>query len=294
MPKELTHWIVAEEALRALPDGSRLKALLKHHHNCYLAGAVLPDTLLHLFQGPYAKTALSLANDFHDCPGNCFAPLIALEEKQNGKLPDDDFACLIGVVAHCQADSVFHPFVYSRVGDDMGQHYALETALDLYLQQNNFSPPCKLLAELVTPLTRESILRVCSGVFDPLQTLPSSMHEHALALHIRFQARYDKIAWRFLAALLSHFPQTSLGRKSRLFYPLFQGGCVDMPGEGNWKHPETGEQSKSTCLDLLHETVRRVTMLLQKIEANDCSLSVLNNYPGENLLTGLPGKCAGF
>lgn len=290
MPKELTHWIVAEEALKALPDDSSLKALLKHHHDCYLAGAVLPDTLLHLFQGTHAKAALSLAHDFHDCPGNCFTPLIAMEEKHKGKLPDDDFACLLGIIAHCQADSLFHPFVYSHAGDDMGRHYALETALDLYLQQNGFTSPCMQLGELVTPVTRECMLRVSADLFDPQHTLNSSLLEHALSLHIRFQARYDKLGWRLLAALLSLFPQSTLGRKSRLFYPLFHWGWVDIPGEGNWKHPVTGEQNNSTCLDLLNVAVKRTSMLFQRIEANGCSLAVLHEYPGENLLTGLSGK----
>jgi len=290
MPKELTHWIVAEEALKALPYDSRLKTLLKEHHDCYLGGAVLPDTLLHLFRGEYAQIALSLANNFHDCPGNCFAPLIALEENRAGKLPDADFACLLGIIAHCQADSVFHPFVYSQAGDDMGKHYALETTLDVYLQQNGFPSPCKLLGELLTPGSRECILRLCAELFDPQHTLPSSMHEQALAVHIRFQARYDNVVWKLLATLLSIFPHTSLGRKSRLFYPLFHGESVDIPGEGSWKHPVTGEQHHTSCLDLLHVVVERTSLLFQRIEANDCSLSVLNHCPGENLLTGLPSN----
>lgn len=290
MPKELTHWIVAEEAFKALPAVSSLKELLRDNHECYLAGAILPDTLLHLFQGEYAKAALSQAHAFHNCPGNCFAPLLDVEQQYKQKLPPPVLACLLGVVAHCQADISFHPFVFSQAGDDMGKHYALETGIDLHLQQNNFVPPCRLVAGLITPSNRECILRVSADLFDRQYALPPSAHEQALSLHIRFQARYDKISWRLMAALLSFFPHTSPGRKSRLFYPLFKGGRVDIPGDGNWKHPHTGEQNNSTCLDLLRMAVERTSLLFKRIEANDCSLSVLKEYPGENLLTGLLGK----
>jgi hypothetical protein len=51
MPKELTHWILADRALAGLSDGSRLRGLIQEHHDCYLGGAVLPDTLLHHVRG---------------------------------------------------------------------------------------------------------------------------------------------------------------------------------------------------------------------------------------------------
>ena len=57
MPKELTHWILADRALARLSEGSRLREILLNNHDCYLGGAVLPDTLLHLNRGPHATTA---------------------------------------------------------------------------------------------------------------------------------------------------------------------------------------------------------------------------------------------
>lgn len=287
MPKELTHWIIAEEALKNLPDSSRIKPILIKNHDCYLAGAVLPDTLLHLFNGKHAKTALSLANKFHDCHGNCFAPLIALEEKYGAKLSDAQLACVLGIITHCKADALFHPFVYYQSGNDIGKHYALETNIDIYLQQKNFFPPCKLFGELVTPLTRQTILELCSSVFDPKGTLPERVIDEALALHIRFQARYDKIPWKLMASLLSFFPHTPFGRKSRLFYPLLKVKNVSITGEKECKNPLTGGQSSANCLELMNVSIESISKILSKIEANDFSLSILNGCNGENLLTGI-------
>ena len=41
MPKELTHWLLAERALAGLPAGSVIAGTIRDHHNLYLAGAVV-------------------------------------------------------------------------------------------------------------------------------------------------------------------------------------------------------------------------------------------------------------
>ena len=51
MPKEITHWILAEKAYRTLETKSGLKAIIKQYKNLYLAGAVIMDTPFYLLYG---------------------------------------------------------------------------------------------------------------------------------------------------------------------------------------------------------------------------------------------------
>src|ERR1039457_4149630 len=150
MPKELTHWILAERALAGLSNDSRLRELIRIHHDSYLGGAVLPDTLMHLCRGPHASTALDLATCFHDTTGNSFAPLIRAEQRFPDGLPPATLACLLGVITHMQADIVFHPFVYALAGTaGIGRHYRIETEMDVHFLQSGAIPPVRHLADLM-------------------------------------------------------------------------------------------------------------------------------------------------
>jgi len=134
LPKEITHWILAEHALAGLGSESRLFGIIQANKNEYLGGAVLPDTLLHLFRGPYAAKSLDLAGRFHDTDVNSYLPLIKAESRLNNVIPDPYLSCLLGVISHIIADSVFHPYIYAMAGmDDIGRHYQQETDIDVFL-----------------------------------------------------------------------------------------------------------------------------------------------------------------
>ena len=168
MPKELTHWILAERALAGLEPDNRLHEVIRTHHGLYLAGAVLPDTLLHLALGRHASTALALAHRFHDTDGNSYTPLIRAEEVCGDSLSAPLLACLMGVLSHMEVDIVFHPFVFALGGTgDIGPHYRMETALDVHFLVNGVIPPVWRLDALMTPDIRNELVRACVLLFDP-------------------------------------------------------------------------------------------------------------------------------
>ena len=45
MPKEVTHWIIAEKIFQAMPKNSSYKAAIEQHKDVYYLGAVLHDAL---------------------------------------------------------------------------------------------------------------------------------------------------------------------------------------------------------------------------------------------------------
>jgi hypothetical protein len=293
MPKELIHWILADRALDGLKKESRLRGLILTHRDCYLGGAVLPDTLLHLFRGPCAAQALELAARFHDTAGNSFAPLIRAEQRRPDSLPPALMACLLGVVTHMVADIVFHPFVYSQSGsNDIGLHYRCETDMDVHFLQNGATPPVRHLSDLVTPTSRPALIEAAALLFDPEGLLTRQALEHALELHCRFQGMYDRTFWKLAVRLASFLAGVPFRKQRHLFYPLtkmyqgrFGGGIAE------WRHPVSGELQRTTLQQLAEAAVLRIIALFNHIESKGSIASALESNPGENLLTGMHGAC---
>jgi hypothetical protein len=291
MPKELTHLILAEQAYMGLKPESPLKEIIATHHDLYLAGAVLPDTLLHLIYGPHASTALSLSKHFHDSASNSYAPFIETEKRFPDGFPSSLLACLLGVLAHMQGDIVFHPYVYALTGvNNMGQHYRLETAIDVYFIRRDSIPPARHLRELVTSRTRDDLVTACSLIFDPNGELPRKILGHALNLHCRFQNMYDRLFLKLAARILCNLPGSLIMDKQHLFYPLNMSKDDEMITRQKWwQNPVTGERHDSSIDELAAQVVQRTTNLMERIDRLGSLAAALIDPPGENLLTGMYG-----
>lgn len=292
MPKELTHWALAEEALQRLAAGSRLKGLLCAHRELYLAGAVLPDTLLHLFYGPWSRQALDLADRFHDTAGNSFLPLIEAERRIPGGLPAPLLAGTLGVVSHMLADGIVHPFVYARCGSgDLGRHYRLETDIDCHIVMQGRSSFGRRLIHLVRPERRGLLSDLLAMLFDPAETLPREALEQALTLHCRLQAGYAAPFWQAATSCLAALPVHFFRRNRELFYPLsgaaVRGAACAAPRP--WRHPATGREEHATLDELLAAAVTAMATCFERIERAGSLAGALQEPPGVNLLTGISG-----
>ncbi len=293
MPKELTHWIIAQRACDGMAADSRIGTIIRENHRIYLAGAILPDTLLHLFRGPHAAAALALAHRFHDTGGNSYGPLIAAERHHRGELPPPFLACLLGVITHMQVDMAFHPFVYAQASaDDMGGHYRIETAIDVHFLEHGFVPPTRLVADLVDSSTYPHLLDALAQLFDPDTTLPRPVLEHALRLHCRFQSLYDRTVWKLAIRLLARLAGAPFRDQQHLFYPLASSKKTDIFGRiAEWRHPCSGNLMRSTLDQLADEATTNIVKMFNSIE-NEGKLSTpLESVPGANLLTGMHGAC---
>ncbi len=286
MPKELTHWWLAGEAVRRLPLDRPTRQLLEEQEAAYLVGAVLPDTLLHILRGPHRETAHRLAAAFHDPSGHSYAPLLQYLTRHPQPTPEER-ACLLGIATHIEADSVLHPFVYALAGDDMGRHYQVETDLDLWLLQQGRRPATTDLQTLLSEEARTAAVELLAGLFDPQGLLAGETLSEALDLHARWQARYGDPVWQFLARLLGLLPATPFRRWRHLFYPgqWQQGRPIQWPRQ--WRHPITGQARGDTPEGLMTEAVTRIATLLRHLDELGL-VPALRSQPGEHLLTGLP------
>ena len=290
MPKELTHWWLAAEAVRRLPLDRPARHLLEEQQAAYLVGAVLPDTLPHLLRGPHNATAVRLTDAFHDSPMHSYSPLLAFIANTPDLSPEQQ-ACLLGIATHIETDIVFHPFVYAQAGNSPGRHYRVETDLDLWLLQQHSPPPADELRELLFHDDSDSIFKaaasVLSGVFDPRDQLPPEAIEEALQQHALLQARYSSPGWQLLIRVLGLFPGTRYRQWQHLFYPLGENRGRTICWPERWQHPSSGVERGDTPEGLLTEAITRITALLRGVD--DLGLATaLRRQPGENLLTGLP------
>ncbi len=292
MPKELTHWWLADQAIKQLPD-CNVRVLLQKYHSAYLVGAVIPDTLLHLISGPWSSIALKLGHDFHEPESGSYVPLASFAENRVCNYDSAVFACLLGISSHMEADIVFHPFICAMSGQDIGLHYGYETELDLWLLNTGKTPPVWHLEELLTESVAKAALVTASGVFDPDGMLPAGVMERALNLHSRIQSMYGSPFWQLLASGLALLPFTFLRNLHKLFYPFDwkHGRSPDWPSR--WKDPATGIDRDDTPCQLADEAVNRIVNLFLKIESEGV-VSALKKHPGENLVTGIaPRKPSG-
>lgn len=297
MPKELTHWMLAERALDALPGGSRVGGIIARHREAYLGGAVLPDTLAHILSGPYHPTARVLSQRFHDAPGNSFQPLISAEARFPEGLPPALFSCFLGVISHMEADIALHPYIYAATGDaGIGEHYRLETAIDVRFHQRGGAPARRRLDSMLGASTREVLVGAAGLLFDPEGELPRRALEESLAQHCRFQARYDRTFWKLAVRLCARLCGSPFREQRHLFYPIsWSREGINETGElpagpgSKWRHPETGELKNASIEDLARQAVQRTVEVFLRIEAAGTLAAALANPPGANLLTGLPG-----
>lgn len=292
MPKELTHWILAERSLLELDTNGHLSRIINKHHNLFLAGAVLPDTLLHLFHGPDSAMALQLGQRFHDAAGNSFEPIIKADESFNDGIPEGMLACLLGVISHMQADMIFHPYVFSISHlNNIARHYRLETDIDVLLVQDGATPPAERMDALVSDTITTNTLVDCLILLFAGE-LPRPVAEKALKLHCRFQGMYDQLHWKLLVKTLGILPGSPYKNLCNLFYPLFWPPRDSQATRQlqKWIDPVTG-QTRQTSIDQLSETtVQHTWQLFQLIEKKGGLAKALNETPGGNLLTGIFGK----
>lgn len=195
MPKEFTHWTLAELGYRAMPDSS-LKGVIEENKALYELGAVCFDSPYYT-TGPAKPVWVDIATRLHFTEsGNSFTPLVRLLEIGQSIGDNRVWALLAGCVSHIIADSRFHPLVYTVTGDlndpdpnrkraaEIG-HRRFEAALDLYILETvevDLGNPKAALFPF-NPSDRKKITAWLAGLYE--KNDPAAV-EAALRNHARF------------------------------------------------------------------------------------------------------------
>jgi hypothetical protein len=185
-----------------------------------------------------------------------------------------------------------HPYVYAATGSAcIGEHYRLETEIDLHFLRRGAAPAQRRLDRILCPPTKEVMLSAARHLFDPGEELPRRALEQSLALHCRFQGMYDKTFWKLAVRALGRVCGSPFQEQRHLFYPLrrWATGKSAAAGSGKWRHPESKELKSASLDDLANEAVERTVAVFRRIEEAGSLAAALKSHPGANLLTGLHG-----
>ena len=146
MPKELSHWILAEKAAVYLKAGVVKEAVSNHPHFYYL-GAVVYDCPFYAFGVENAQALRSAARLLHGVDGNDtyepFRLFIQSFHRDDIEISAEALSFIAGAVTHLCGDVTFHPLVNYFSGNERSadrkkrpnpqrRHRRLEALLDLY------------------------------------------------------------------------------------------------------------------------------------------------------------------
>jgi len=291
VPKERSHWLLAQRAVSLLPRGPLADAALAYG-DFVLAGAVAHDS--GYYAGAMGRRAGRLAADrLHGGRGwDTFVPFRVLASRRDLGAPALAFG--FGALTHLAADAVFHPLVYAWTGDGdapddvwrhgwVFRHQALESALDRHFEALWQAAPAATVSALIRDTGRA--LPVIHSVFSGGDSTPW------LAAHARLQQLFDVAPALWLVRLTTWTVRGSDADPTGAFYRSSPRPHASFEGRLEWTHPVTGVREAAT----LDELVQRFERLALELAVEWERLWLGGNGlqgAGPHLDTGLPSDLA--
>ena len=131
MPAFYTHYTIAKETLRRLPN--TIYTEIRPHLSLYFFGAQGADFCF--FYPFFSKKIGNFGSYLHRHGG--YPTLRVMQEFSTRSAPLFSYA--LGYITHYAADSTFHPFIYALAGQSHLLHSRLENTLDIYLKHRTAS-----------------------------------------------------------------------------------------------------------------------------------------------------------
>lgn len=275
MPKEYTHWSIAQKILEApeLPSipGPVLDALRCCPHS-FLLGSVTSDTPFYYLFGKHKQTFREIALQTHgEGEYDSFESLKTILKLPGSNLTAPLLSLFLGTLCHVITDAVFHPIVQgltgsleeeTRKGEDpeaarrkiIEKHYLVETCLDIYVQQHSSLPEGGRYIDILTEAKREDpkLIEHLSLYFFRETKGHENMIHQAINLHARIQRGFHSSSLSTLITLISPlFP--SLQPFRTIFYPKCRGNHYSafdstIPDSQESRHPPFAELADKTLI----------------------------------------------
>lgn len=326
MPKEISHWLLAEEIARRLPDGLIRKSI-EVYPDLYELGAVVFDSAFYAVRYPKAPEAFEAGLRLHGSKGeDTYEPLrkiLASEDASKQELEDRSdsgrghdpergvplptLSFIAGCVTHIMGDTHFHPLVNFFSGkyyaDDRTQmdrsqkrHRRFEAALDRHFL--NVSD-----AELRNGgrLSR-TLAASAASVGDRLEDLAAGLYfgsggpsRPAMIPLLRRHAAIQKL-----------FSSSIAARSARTIGSLIGGGAARVaaafytsdPPEGyalfqgpiEYRHPNTGEERRESVAERFDRAASAGTAVLGTLaewaQSTDAAADPFGGHRGVSLEVG--------
>ncbi len=291
MPKEITHWTIAELIYSRMGD-SWLKKALSEYKTIYFYGAVMYDSPYYaaLHFGDIIKAGYRAHGE---PPCDTITPYLRLGNIYDQEPHPALLALLAGALTHFSGDTTLHPLVYFLSGNKTSAHHTIETLIDRwFMEERNLFIP-----EKVAPLLRH--LPVKEKVFyswvlsffnlseDYLKDLKKTIRRHGL-----IQSLFHKIWIRSFLSRLSDIMGKKWQNQVSLFYPKEINTELPLFSEEiPYRHPVTGESRKTTLQKIIAESVETGLRLFNQLEStgkNGKIVPFFSSIKPRLLNTGLP------
>ncbi len=277
MPKEFTHWLVADVVKDRLSAGP-LKTALEENPNLFHLGAVLTDSPYYSVFSNRGRSFKKLADALH---GEHFAyPFRNLVFRYGARPDSKRLAFLAGALCHITADSTLHPLVYYFTGHSeasdtesarhaSGLHRKLETLIDIASCCGDGKKEPLSLFELARknelPMREfESFLSRFYGA--------SAVEYHADArFALRCHAGISGLARQrplyYIMTLANIACVKRFEQIRALFYPRLKIKNTDFfTRQLNYKNPRTGQQYCEPLPDTLARAQKTCLKLLERAQ----------------------------
>lgn len=278
MPKEITHWLIADEALRRLRQSLPARELRREF---VMLGATFHDVLYYARRKRGEPSYWDAADILHGAHGEDTLEIVrfllaaCLRHPRQTALP----SFLLGVITHIAADTVFHPFIYWTAGDWRGKealyesqrrHRALEAAIDVYfcaqksLRLSSFS-----LYQYRKQAGRkgfEEIITLLAGFsrFAPWSDIKNALRNGYNNLALARFFFYNRLANRIVSAI-----ERGCSARTRTFTALryYTENRTALPVEAlSHPHPVTGEPVTSSIDEMFERSVQESLRLFAFVE----------------------------
>ncbi len=267
MPKEIGHWIIAQETaklLSALP----IVMAIGRFQSWFVLGSVCHDCGFYQ-RGQEYEYLKKMSDRLHGKGSNdSFAPVKALLKyyRSGGQVPAYVLAFAAGALCHIAADTVFHPMIFYYTGkteEDGGfyRHAAFESALDQYLQKKYPAPfrgkVHRAYADAKKLVSEEAFLE-CLGVFySGDDSLTKQEARRLITSHQKIQRLFSSRLLRLLGRLVYVPVRGSNKDMSSVFYPVGRRQSRFFENPLSWCNPVTGEAYSGSVESLLSQAIGR-------------------------------------
>ncbi len=279
MPKDITHWIIAEQTAARLA-GTTLGEAAQTCPNALKMGAVFPDMPLYLTgKSDAARTAEQTGHEYHGTQGSDTYNL--LRKILSAALQTNDpaiHALLAGVACHLQTDITFHPLVFHVTGNyhhpdpqkrslAVRGHRRFEVLLDLHFcELLNRKPRSYQAAAFWKNLESQDPLFWTRH--NPANPRRYPMLVQAIKKYLRVQRLFTNPAASRLAGVFHPRLPDAWQEVTGLFYWSASASCLARFHEKwTYLHPVTGTSHTESLHDLLERAVEASVSLCSRLEA---------------------------
>lgn len=271
MPKEITHWLIAENAA-ALLKGSRLERAVTANPQCLRLGAVFPDVLFFLVgKSPLARLG-EMGCALHGRDGeDTYAVLRSFPAGRVEKSEAEPLkAFWAGIACHLRSDIVFHPLVYYLTGNyhrreprlrsrAVQRHRRFETLMDMYFNRTEAGGKTRkhslkdIVNRLEIPLPRlfEIASRSLAEVSGKKATEIEKGLHRGLKIFMFMQGLYGRpVLSRTLFSIEKRLPDPIREITALFEAPKLTVHFNKLTAPIRYLHPVTGEPAVTTVDDL--------------------------------------------